>query len=1226
LRLVVCIPEGVGIVRWWRLALVVAAGLAAAAAVTAVAVAVNALTGGTAGWYRVVERHPLWWTVGATAAAAVTALMAWRAQAWYERRSAELVPAVRPPEPWVVDRPDEVSQIVAALGKGGTVGITTAVQGAGGFGKTTIAKMVRADPRILHEFKGRVYWVTVGRDAAGDGLALLVNGLIARIDPDRSLTAPDAVQAAEQLAAVLATGPRRLLVLDDVWTDEQLAAFPLAGQTARLVTTRNGSLAGGGGVMARVKVDQMSQAQALALLQAGLRPLPGNIAAALVAEMGRWPLLLQLVNKVLADQVKLDSDISSAARKLLVKLRQGGKLGLGTTTGPAGKRLDVADSAQRSKAVRATIEASTGLLSPVERDRLAELAVFAEDETIPVTLITALWQAISGLDEIDARSLCIRLADLALLTLAPGADSGAITMHDVIRDYLREQLGAARLAQLHAILLAATAGGLPSAPALTKTGHATVTAWWEMPVQARYLREHLIEHLLAAGRSVEAEDLAADLRWAGMRLALAGPAGAYADLALIGTPRTRRLSQVLGQASHLLAPTNPPHSLTDILYSRVSHDPEWGVQAMALSPGRDLPALSNKWPPPDLPIPALRRTLASYTESVLALTVAPDGSWLATADCDGMVRIWDPANGRMRIILAGHNGPVRSVAVAPDGSWLASGGHDGTVRIWDPVTGRQRTALTGHKGAVNAVAVAPDGSWLASGGHDGTVRIWDPVTGRQRTALTGHKGAVNAVAVAPDGSWLASGGHDGTVRIWDPGTGRQRTLTGGEATVWSVAVAPDGSWLATADFDGMVRIWDSATGRQRTALTASDRSRAVWSVAVAPDGSWLATAGDPGVVRIWDPATGQLRTALVGHEQEVLAVAVAPDGSWLATAGYDGAVRIWDPATQRSQPDIALTELSRPIFVVFFAPDGSWLASVDADGKLQIWDPVTGRVHAALTGGKELAPVMPDRVSGVWEFTVRIWDSATDRVRSTRIGYPQVRSVATTPDASWLADYDHGRIRIWDPVTGWEHIAIDSREQVVVNAVAMAPDGSWLASGGHDGTLRIWDRVTGRQRSTLTGHKGPVQAVAIAPDGAWLASGGYDGTVRIWDSVTGRQRATLTGHKEAVWSVAIAPDGAWLASGGYDGTVRIWDSVTGRQRVAFGGHEGAVQAVAITADGAWLASVGDDRTVRIWDPADSNIKALMRVDHPLVACAWSPSGDSLAAAGAVGLYLFTFKS
>ena len=75
--------------------------------------------------------------------------------------------------------------------------------------------------------------------------------------------------------------------------------------------------------------------------------------------------------------------------------------------------------------------------------------------------------------------------------------------------------------------------------------------------------------------------------------------------------------------------------------------------------------------------------------------------------------------------------------------------------------------------------------------------------------------------------------------------------------------------------------------------------------------------------------------------------------------------------------------------------------------------------------------------------------------------------------------------------------------------MAVAPDGSWLASGGSDGTVRIWDMETGEQRIILSGHRDSVGAVAVAPDGNWLASGDIRGTVRIWGVETGQERATL---------------------------------------------------------------------------------------------------------------------
>jgi WD40 repeat protein len=152
-----------------------------------------------------------------------------------------------------------------------------------------------------------------------------------------------------------------------------------------------------------------------------------------------------------------------------------------------------------------------------------------------------------------------------------------------------------------------------------------------------------------------------------------------------------------------------------------------------------------------------------------------------------------------------------------------------------------------------------------------------------------------------------------------------------------------------------------------------------------------------------------------------------------------------------------------------------------------------------------------------------------------------------------------------------------------------------------------------------------VLAVAIAPEGSWLATAGGDGTVRIWDSVTGAERHTLTGHTVSVQAVAIAPDSRWLATAGSDHTVRLWDPITGAQRRTLTGHSGSVQAVAITTpDGSWLATDSDDYTVRIWDPATGTAVASSRVSGPLAHHEWS--GMTVVAVGAFGPYIFKFSA
>ena len=154
--------------------------------------------------------------------------------------------------------------------------------------------------------------------------------------------------------------------------------------------------------------------------------------------------------------------------------------------------------------------------------------------------------------------------------------------------------------------------------------------------------------------------------------------------------------------------------------------------------------------------------------------------------------------------------------------------------------------------------------------------------------------------------------------------------------------------------------------------------------------------------------------------------------------------------------------------------------------------------------------------------------------------------------------------------------------------------GPVLATGGRDGTVRLWDPVaaaplgsplTGHADSVLWGRWGQVAG------GPVLATGSGDGTVRLWwDLDRGAPSCTpLTGHASAVlwgrWGQVAG--GPVLATGSGDGTVWLWDPVaaaplgsllTGHVGVMLWGCWGQV------AGGPVLATGGDDGTVRLWDP------------------------------------------
>jgi WD40 repeat protein len=207
------------------------------------------------------------------------------------------------------------------------------------------------------------------------------------------------------------------------------------------------------------------------------------------------------------------------------------------------------------------------------------------------------------------------------------------------------------------------------------------------------------------------------------------------------------------------------------------------------------------------------KRIPASVRSLFGVAYHPDGRRLAAGGRAGVLKLWDPETGA---VLAGADdltgADVNALAFSPAGTYLASAEGDGSVRLRDARTLRTIRVLGRHGGEANAVAFTDDGRVLASGGDDRLVKLWDVASGRELPAFKGkgHERPVESLSFDPGGRRLATAGGDHTVRLWDVATGQP---------VWTFRAPPDQLVRAVAF---------GAGGRRLAAAGGKSTEGAVW--------------------------------------------------------------------------------------------------------------------------------------------------------------------------------------------------------------------------------------------------------------------------------------------------------------------------------------------------------------------------------------------------------------
>ena len=301
----------------------------------------------------------------------------------------------------------------------------------------------------------------------------------------------------------------------------------------------------------------------------------------------------------------------------------------------------------------------------------------------------------------------------------------------------------------------------------------------------------------------------------------------------------------------------------------------------------------------------------------------------------------------------------------------------------------------------------------------------------------------------------------------------------------------------------------------------------------------------------------------------------------------------------------------------FLGDEGSELVAAGNDGVLHRYSSTTGHISTAVTTPSSAASASPTAHRG------RIWDVASDRLgrlvvsasadstlHALSINTQQQRvltghsgdvysvSIHAAGDHAASGGYD-GTVRVWDVTRGtcvrmWG----DGVTGGSVVSTAFTQWGNLLLAADKARQLHFFDLLSGVCVHSLYVPLASVLSLAVSPDGGYVLLGCQNNSVRLLDMRTLQLVQKYVGvcnmsrsFVRVGWCCNAANSGtaagSYPMSGSESGEVVLWQRDTAETVGVLAGHEGAVFSVQWNERKSLLASCGDDGTVRTWgfDPA-----------------------------------------
>ncbi len=504
----------------------------------------------------------------------------------------------------------------------------------------------------------------------------------------------------------------------------------------------------------------------------------------------------------------------------------------------------------------------------------------------------------------------------------------------------------------------------------------------------------------------------------------------------------------------------------------------------------------------------------------------------------------------------------------------------------------------------------------------GDLLVWDVANGEILARIPRPANFSSArFALGQDAVFITSGS---TIEFRQISSGKLLTKMTIEPSFTPV-LSDDGRFLIVDTIrqagENALSVWDLDSSEEIGRLVTGTVAKLV---AVDPQGRFMAVSDGDRLVRLWSIHDGKLIDEYE-HAAKPAGIRFDATGRWLMTqdAAYD--FRIW-----------SVNDKLRPIITRHSS--SPWNASISGNSLLL----------GSLDHGYELIDLTTGHIKG------GVYDHGIPDARKAPERY--ISRALLAPGQGFAVTYDGRRaLKIWRlppqvniaqnkeaPPTANDFPAINS-------TAAISPNGRHIALATNAGDVRILpvDKQAlvlpgGSPRPSFIGHLDSISIVIFSTSGDLVASGSLDGSVRVWETVSGAPHSFFSGHADgAVHDLVFSPDDRFIFSSSRRSVI-VTDVLNGDllaqiqiqgeqpqlavsadgQRVYIAGDRGGltrwlwrsdivealiapgsgIRRVAVNRQETLLATVDRNKRVRVWDiasmvPRESRVKTSAAIDY-----------------------------